>query len=721
MSKYLYIAVCALLISAHQAVFSQALSDVFIYDDNEIPRVGNAKTQKTGPQSGVQTSFIQSILSPYSDYAYIANYTPGFLSSAPNGPGFDAAKNATLRGFSDGQFNVTVDGIPLQDPDTLKHHSTSFFPASTIQAVQVDRSPGSLQSLGYSTFGGTLNILTLGLPKQAFTTLYGSVGSFETRQFGLTHGDSKTSSEGATTSYVMNAVHDSTQGSIHLSSAVKDDFLLKGKYQFHGTDITLLLSYDNYRFNNPPSVSLFDVQKYGPRTGFNDVSGTAAYKNYSETNRHNDFDYIHLRTPISHNSEFTQTLYTYAYHNNGLGLKGDITSSLVGGNGSNKNDIAGTKTNLNYRTYGSISKVKSTIDFLGYEFGVWLEASNEASNRNTFDLTTQSAYGGGYQGTSTLFNFNSRLKNIQPFAQLTWNVTDRLSIVELARFSKTTRSFSADVIPNKMGPTDGVLSTTLSSFSPTTKILYALDKNLDVYLQNARGALLPSQSYFYTSNPLNNNQVNVQKSNAIELGVGFDNGSTKVHVDVYSVKVRDFAEQITLNNQTYFQNLGKVNYKGIEVEGETAITSSFRVFGNVSASKGVYADDVPGNSLQKSGDRIPLSPTYLGLIGLIYHVGPWELDTHTRFVGSEFQGKNGSSDGSSFAVHPYRFTNAGVSYHMASRPLMAYVNNASIRLQINNLFNSQAVTDASGLSVTGDPLVNVLAPRSVVASLKIEL
>src|ERR1700683_1649041 len=78
--------------------------------------------------------------------------TPSFVSSAPNGPGFDAAKNETLRGFVDGQFNVTIDGIPFADPDNFQHHSTSYFPTSMLDHVVIDRSPGGAADLGYASF-----------------------------------------------------------------------------------------------------------------------------------------------------------------------------------------------------------------------------------------------------------------------------------------------------------------------------------------------------------------------------------------------------------------------------------------------------------------------------------------------------------------------------------------------------------------------------------------
>ncbi len=45
------------------------------------------------PQSIVNEQVIHEIASPVGDWGTVANFTPSFVSSAPNGPGFDAAKS----------------------------------------------------------------------------------------------------------------------------------------------------------------------------------------------------------------------------------------------------------------------------------------------------------------------------------------------------------------------------------------------------------------------------------------------------------------------------------------------------------------------------------------------------------------------------------------------------------------------------------------------------
>jgi iron complex outermembrane receptor protein len=106
---------------------------------NTIPRVtvqgdrdavpSEALFDRSSPQSIINEQAIRQIASPVGDWGTIANLTASFVSSAPNGPGFDAAKGQSLRGFIDGQFNVTMDGIPFADPDNFAHTPPPTFPS----------------------------------------------------------------------------------------------------------------------------------------------------------------------------------------------------------------------------------------------------------------------------------------------------------------------------------------------------------------------------------------------------------------------------------------------------------------------------------------------------------------------------------------------------------------------------------------------------------------
>jgi len=132
------------------------------------------RPDESSPQSLVTRQAIEQIAGPFSDFGTLPNLPPSFVRCAPKGNGFNAAKNMPLRGFPDGQFIVTLDGIPIADPDGFSHHSTSILPASSIDHTVVDHGPGNGTGLGCATIDGFINIATLDIPAVASVRVYGA-------------------------------------------------------------------------------------------------------------------------------------------------------------------------------------------------------------------------------------------------------------------------------------------------------------------------------------------------------------------------------------------------------------------------------------------------------------------------------------------------------------------------------------------------------------------
>jgi iron complex outermembrane receptor protein len=86
----------------------------------------------------------------------------------------------SIRGFQDGQFNVTFDGIPWGDSNDFTHHSTSYFVAVDIGNVVVDRGPGDAATMGDATFGGTVYVQSADPKHMMELTTNASFGSWNT-------------------------------------------------------------------------------------------------------------------------------------------------------------------------------------------------------------------------------------------------------------------------------------------------------------------------------------------------------------------------------------------------------------------------------------------------------------------------------------------------------------------------------------------------------------
>ncbi|MDE2043002.1 MAG: TonB-dependent receptor plug domain-containing protein, partial [Alphaproteobacteria bacterium] len=158
--------------------------------------VVNAKTQANDsagstpldavqPASVISADFIAKNLAPSGNYDEAIKFSPSVFDTAPNGPGLAESQNIAIRGFQDGQFNVTFDGIPWGDSNDFTHHTTSYFMAHDLGQITVDRGPGTAATIGEATFGGTVYILSKAPDEHFSLNPYISYGSFNTFNAGV--------------------------------------------------------------------------------------------------------------------------------------------------------------------------------------------------------------------------------------------------------------------------------------------------------------------------------------------------------------------------------------------------------------------------------------------------------------------------------------------------------------------------------------------------------
>ena len=111
------------------------------------------------------------------DIPYLLSLTPSIVTSSDAGAGIGYT-SITVRGTDTKRINVTIDGIPLNDPES---HSVYWVNlpdfASTIDNVQIQRGVGTSTN-GAAAFGATIDFQTQKASKEAFARTDFSVGSF---------------------------------------------------------------------------------------------------------------------------------------------------------------------------------------------------------------------------------------------------------------------------------------------------------------------------------------------------------------------------------------------------------------------------------------------------------------------------------------------------------------------------------------------------------------
>ncbi len=134
------------------------------------------------PRSEITSQYIRQFTSPVTDFADILQAAPGVVSYSTNGIGLGQAKN-WFRGFKDGSFTMTWDGVPFQDSNDPTHHSWAYVPAPAISYVDFDRSPGTASDVGPTNFAGSVHMFSPKMSNAMAIKGSESYGSYNTNEY----------------------------------------------------------------------------------------------------------------------------------------------------------------------------------------------------------------------------------------------------------------------------------------------------------------------------------------------------------------------------------------------------------------------------------------------------------------------------------------------------------------------------------------------------------
>ncbi len=399
-----------------------------------------ASIHTTEPQAIVSRSIIENSVPPTADISDVILLTPGASgTSNGNGPGLSESKTV-LRGFQDGFFNVTYDGIPFGDTNNPTHHSTAYFPTGTYERIIVDRGPGGATDLGQASFGGNVHIVSRELSDKAGIDAQAVYGSYSTYLGRLTLQSGSIDKLGGHKVIAIGEYKD-TKGALTASPAWFANGFIKIEKPLGDTAKLSFLSSYNQDFydqsdNNgvtctgalvaagvPTGVpsdgsaclATSQVGMYGKQFGLVDVNeprfaGTPwpnARHDFNWTNKTTDFEIARLQIQLNDWISFDDKAYTYFYKNFTVSTQSSTVACLtsptdkscrstlnVGGVLTLKNgDIPGyTKVNQ-YRNYGDIAQLDFKTPIGIGKIGIWYESSSSHRYRYSYDLSAASAAG----------------------------------------------------------------------------------------------------------------------------------------------------------------------------------------------------------------------------------------------------------------------------------------------------------------------------------------
>lgn len=699
-----------MLVTVPMFAFGQQVTDVGIVSatggkgDAENPKNYEAvltspvrsSVEFARPIAEISQNYIENFVAPTSTFASMANsILPGAYGYSNNGSGGGDEK-IWFRGFKDGFFTMTFDGIPFNDTNDPTHHSQVFFPAPYIGGLTSDRSPGTASSLGPANFGGTIGILSKPVDDTYRSSIFGTYGSFNTYTYGaeLASGYLK---EAPNTKFLINVHKFQSDGaqtynpqnrtgvSFKLESAISAD-----------TTMTAFISYTNYTSNagggpNPATFAVYNTP--APSVSQSYFKGNLMYMNsndplradnyaYSKYDVTASFNYLGFKSNLGNGWRLDNKTY-YNYYSNQQNYANfstpdaTLASIIAGGKG-------GVDKLNSYETVGNILRLEKDTDYGTLRTGLQLERSNTPRHQNYVNPVTGQAASGGI-----IFNETFITTIVQPYAEFAFKATEKLTItpgVKYNYFSHDLTQFADDNTIGRLGGAASVKNVrSYSDVLPFFDIRYMIQRNWSVYGQYATGDVIPPTSVSDVKGALVSALPKPMRTQTYQLGTVYQGKGWTFDADIYQTNADTSYLPVSDPNNpgyTFYTQGTPVTYRGIEAAGNIVLGGGFNLYANAAIYRATYND---------TGLSVANVPSDLESIGLYWQNKDWALGATVKRIGSQWQDNSKAVQvNEAYKLDPIYLTNLYVNYTINNIP--SGLSSAKIRFGVDNVFNTNYLT-----------------------------
>jgi len=645
------------------------------------------------PQSIIGDLYLRENVAATGDYTDAISISPSVYSVAPNGPGLMEASEVAIRGFQDGQYNVTFDGIPWGDSNDFTHHSTSYFTNQDTGGIIVDRGPGTASTLGNATFGGTVAVDSR-TPSDTFSVSpYLSFGSWDTQVQGIELNTGAIPQTGGTTAFV-NVQNSSSDGYLTYAGQRRQNVFAKVVQPIgDNTTLTFVGMYNNINQYVPLGETRAQINQYGPNYGLSNNPDSQNYYRYNRDEINTYFGYVALHSAFD-GWTIDNKLYTLSY--NHFGWNGeDPNGETPNGTVYSPTDVPGQDMRNSYTSWGDIFRISKEVGPGEIRTGFWYDYQTNLRWQNEVDDTLNFAPNGVPASAAVDRYMTDTLKTFQPFVEYNWNITDTAWLTGGVKYADFERDINAIVNQKTGEPLD--YSKDWNKLLPSLAAHWQFTSDWTAYAQWAKGFLAPNLNTFYTVNPLSSSDLKPEQTVNRQIGTTWNDDRLTLSADVYSIDFNNLISSRNIGGVTNFFNEGGAIYRGFETEGTYVLGSGFSVYGNGSLNR---------STDKTTNDWVPDAPHKTAALGLIYREGPFYASLIDKFVGHTF-----GDTGNSQPIGGYAITNFATSYTFVHD--MGEMKNIKIGMQVNNIFDNKSIDFLAGYTAEDNtPLYFTIPERS---------
>ena len=603
------------------------------------------------------------------DIPILLNFLPNVVTTSDAGAGIGYT-GIRIRGVNSQSTNVTINGIPYNDAESLGTFWVDLPDfSSSVENLQVQRGIGTSVN-GSSAFGASINILTDKISQNPYFESANTIGSFNTvkNNFRFSTGLlnetiefsgrlSKIDSDG----YIDRASSDLKSYFLQLSYK-KNKTLLKF-LNFGGHEITY------QAWNGIDLQTLENNRTYNPSGLYYDLNGEERFHENEVDNYKQDHFQFHWTQSFSEN------------------LSSNLGLNLTNGRGyyeqynENGSEDFITRKWLDNQFY----VINYTLNYLKNNNNIIFGSTYSEYDGDHFGETIWSQNSGDIEFTDLFYNGNGLKKDFSNFIKSIYQISNDVSIYADLQL----RNIDYQTFGSTSNIDQLVVDKKYSFFNPKAGLNYDINQKNKIYFSLSKAHREPTRSDF-------ENNINIQPEELIDYELGWKYNAEKFFFNS-NLYYMGYKNQLVLTGalddvgSPIRENSGKSYRMGIELESVYKATNKLNISANISLSENKnvdYKTNYNGVITDWGDTDISFSPNVISSAGIQFIASQdLTLTLLNKFVGNQYMSNTESNISK---LSSYSTTDLNILYTIKNS---AYFSEIIVTAMINNIFNKEYVSN----------------------------
>lgn len=621
------------------------------------------------------------------DLPILLNYLPSVVTTSDAGAGVGYT-GIRVRGVSPQSTNITINGIPYNDAESLGTFWVDLPDfSSSVESLQLQRGVGTSTN-GSGAFGASINILTDAVSDNGSAEISNAFGSYNTRKhtvkfstglinnyFELSGRLSKINSDG----YIDRA--ESDLKSYLVQGAFKKDNTLIKALIFGGHEVTY------QAWNGIDAETLKNDRKFNPSGIYFDEAGNMNFYDNEVDNYKQDHYQLHW-TQRYNNNWSTNLGLNYTY---GRGYfeqyKEDESFSDYGLNDLLVETEIITETDLIRRRWlgNDFYVINANANYKNANFNMSFGGSFSTYDGDHFGEIIWTQFASNSEVRDRYYNGNGKKRDFSVFIKGNYQVNDKVSLygdLQMRFVGYETFGLTSDRIPLKVDEN-------YNFFNPKAGISYQMNKGNSIYFSYARANREPSRSDFES-----NSEVKPEQLNDFELGWRHVGEKFRMSANGYYMH---YNEQLVLTGSIddvgtpIRANSGESYRLGLEVESAIQLSNKFAIQPNFTLSTNKNKQtftQLDGEVVNLGKTNISFSPELIVGNAIVFQPSNGiQMAFLSKYVGEQFMG---NTDSEISKLESYFVNDFNIVYEIKANSIFKSILLSAL---VNNVFGEEYVSN----------------------------